>query len=371
MEKLLIIIDYIKKVIEEEGFQAKYKTRPQDFTARESKIKFRDVIMFVLGRTNALLDFEVANYCEKRGKERFSSGAITIARKKVNFEAFRSILQYLSHLLPTRRLYKGYQVVAGDGCEMQLPKSPELTKKYGKSEDGCRWPKAHAVCLYDVLNTYYLDAVFEPYPTDERQAVISMLEHQGNFTFKPQIFLFDRGFPSVGLIQKLNECGKKFVFRVAKNFSSETTAFIKSGVSDASTTITYTKSRTRTNRTSKDLMLPYTFNLRFVKVALPSGENEILITNLFADEFTLDDIYTLYGKRWGIETSYNHLKNDQVVEQWGSILGNSIKQEFYTALITLNLSAIVREEAQASYDAKKNLINELINTSVPSALAKL
>ena len=79
----------------------------------------------------------------------------------------------------------------------------------------------------------------------------------------------------------------------------------------------------------------------------------------------------LYGKRWGIETSYNHLKNDQVVEQWGSILVNSIKQEFYTALITLNLSAIVREEAQASYDAKKNLINELINTSVPSALAKL
>lgn len=364
MEKLLIIIDYIKKLIGEAGFQAKYKTRPQDFTSSDSKIKFRDVIMFVLGRINTLLDFEVTNYCEKQGKERFSSGAMTIARKKVNAGAFRNILQSLSQLIPASRLYKGYQLIAGDGSELQLPKSPELTKKYGKSDDGCRWPKAHAVCLYDVLNKFYLDAVFEAYPTDERQAVISMIEHQGNFTLRPQIFLLDRGFPSIGLIQKLNEHNKKFVFRIAKNFSKETMAFIKSGAVDTVVTISYTKSRTRTNRTSKDLSLPYTFDLRFVKVMLPSGEYEILITNLFADEFAVDDIYTLYGLRWGIETSFNHTKNDQVVEQWGSILENSIKQEFFAALITFNLSVIVREEAQTSYDSKKNLIKDLISTNV-------
>lgn len=368
MEKLVSIIEYIKKLIADKNFQASHKTDWYAFT-REAKITFESVMLFVLGSTNSLLDFEILNYCEKQNIPPFSKGAISIARQKVSFTAFKSILQTLSYLLPYGKLFKGYQLVAVDGTELQLPKSPVITEKYNKSKDRCNWPRAHVIAFYDVLNHIYLDAVFEPYETDERQAAISMLNE--SFIQKPQIYLLDRGFPSVGLIQKLNDSGKKFVFRVAKNFSLEVIAFRESIEVDSAINITYSKSTTRTNRTSKSLRLPYSFDLRLVKVPLKSGEEEILITNLSSDDFTLEDIYTLYGLRWGIETSYNHVKDNILIEQWCSILENGIKQEFYSSLILFNLASLLKEDAQVVHDVKKNRVKELISINMPLALVKL
>lgn len=368
MEKLISAIAYIKRLIKDKNFQNQHKTDWFAFT-KECKITFETVMLFVLGSTNSLLDFEILNFCEKQNCEPFSKGAISIARKKVSFTAFQSILRTLSYLMPCNNLFKNHQLVAVDGTELQLPKSPSITEKYNKSKDRCNWPRAHVVTLYDVLNHQYLDAVFEPYPTDERQAAIKMLDE--GFIQRPQIYLFDRGFPSVGLIQKLNDCGKKFIFRVAKNFSSEVVAFRESADTDTIINITYSKSRTRTNRTSKDLRLPYSFDLRFVKVTLKSGEEEILITNLFSDEFSKDDIYTLYGLRWGIETSYNHAKDSIFIEQWCSTLENGIKQEFYSALILFNFSSLLKELSQAEYDVKKTRVKRLINTNMPLVSARL
>lgn len=367
MEKLLSIIEYIKRLIANKNFQVIHKTDRHSFT-REPKISFKTVMLFVLGNTNSLLDFEILNFCEKQNISPFSKGAISLARQKVQFTAFRSILQTLSYLLPYDKLFKGYQLVGVDGTELQLPKSPAITEKYNNRKDHCNWPRAHVIAFYDVLNHIYLDAVFEPYETDERQAAISMLDE--SFIQKPQIYLMDRGFPSVGLIQKLNDSDKKFVFRVSKTFSKEVVAFRESNKVDSTINIVYNKSRTRTNRTSKDLRLPYCFDLRLVKISLKSGENEILITNLYSDDFTLEDIYMLYGLRWGIETSYNHIKNNILIEQWSCLLENSIKQDFYASLILFNLASLLQEDAQVEHDVKKNRIRELISMNIPLALVK-
>ena len=359
MEKLISAISFIKSMIRVQDFQTKHKSSRSDFT-KECLLDFEKVMLFVLGRTNTLLDFEIMNFCEKQGMASFSKAAMVEARKKVCFKAFRCVLQNLSHLLPKDKLYKCYQLVGVDGTELQLPKSPAITKRYGTKRDNCNWPRAHIVSFYDVLNHYYLDASFDAYPCDERQAAINMLDE--NFTMQPQIYLLDRGFPSIGMFQKLNDCGKKFVFRVPKNFSAEVMAFTASDEDDIHTSVTYTKSRTRTNRTSKNLVLPYTFNIRFVKFVLESGEEEILMTNLFENEFSKDDLYTLYGLRWGIETSYNHEKNRSMIEQWGSVLENSIKQEFYSALILHNFTTLLKGQAQIKHD-EKNMISRPLSTN--------
>ena len=359
MERLISAIAFVKNMIACKNFQIRHKTDIRAFS-KDGILSFERVMLFVLGRTNTLLDFEILNFCEKQGIDAFAKSAVVEARKKIHSGAFREILQNLSHVLPKDKLFKGYQLVAVDGTELQMPKSPEITKIYGTKRDNCNWPRAHIVSFYDVLNHHYLDAHFDSYPCDERQSAISMLDN--SFTMQPQIYLFDRGFPSIGMIQKLNHMGKKFVFRVAKNFSAEVMAFRESGKDDIVTYITYTKSRTRTNRTSKDLVLPYTVDIRFVKFILESGEEEILMTNCFDDEFSKADLYALYGARWGIETSYNHDKNRSLIEQWGSILENSIKQEFYSSLILHNLTSLLKDAAQLKH-AEKNKVQNLLNTS--------
>ena len=163
MDRLISAIAFVKNMIACKNFQTRHKTDRRAFS-KDGILSFERVMLFVLGRTNTLLDFEILNFCKKQGMEAFAKSAMVEARKKIDSGAFRQILQNLSHVLPKDKLFKGYQLVAVDGTELQLPKSPEITKIYGTKKDNCNWPRAHVVSFYDVLNHHYLDAYFDSYP---------------------------------------------------------------------------------------------------------------------------------------------------------------------------------------------------------------
>ncbi len=182
MEKLISIIEYIKRIISNENFEKRHKVKKGNFTGK-SKVKFTTVMLFVLGNAGSLLDYEIFNFCEKQNIKPFCKGTMSIARQKVSYKAFREVLQTLSYILPCEKLFKGYQLVAVDGVELQLPKSLQITEKYNNRKDSCNWPRAHVVGFYDVLNEVYLDAVFEPYQTDERIAAIKLLDESSTNLF--------------------------------------------------------------------------------------------------------------------------------------------------------------------------------------------
>ena len=54
------------------------------------------------------------------------------------------------------------------------------------------------------------------------------------------------------------------------------------------------------------MKLPYSFDLRCVRIFLKSKQQEILITNLPREEFKRKDAGHLYPLRWGIEVGFNH-----------------------------------------------------------------
>ena len=84
--------------------------------------------------------------------------------------------------------------------------------------------------------------------------------------------------------------------------------------------------------------MPYAFEIRCVRIRLESGEDEFLITNLPRKEFPKRKIKELYRDRWGIETSYNYLKNSVFIEEFTSKKENGIKQDFYASLWAANLT---------------------------------
>ena len=96
----------------------------------------------------------------------------------------------------------------------------------------------------------------------------------------------------------------------------------------------------------KDVKLPYSFDLRCVRIFLKSKQQEILITNLPREEFKRKDAGHLYPLRWGIEAGFNHLKNALYLEAFVGIKENSIKQEFYSILIKYNIIMLFTEEAK-------------------------
>lgn len=74
------------------------------------------------------------------------------------------------------------------------------------------------------------------------------------------------------------------------------------------------------------------FDLRCVRVKLPSGEDEILVTNLDRKDFPKRDIKEIYRLRWGIETGFNYLKNAVFVEEFVSKTENGLAQDYFVSL---------------------------------------
>ena len=105
--------------------------------------------------------------------------------------------------------------------------------------------------------------------------------------------------------------------------------------------------------------------LRVVKLQLPSGEVETLISNLF--DLELEEFPKLYFKRWPVETKYDILKNKLELENFTGYTKNVILQDFWSTMYLSNLSAIAREEAnteiQKGRESKKNRYEYVANLS--------
>ena len=76
-----------------------------------------------------------------------------------------------------------------------------------------------------------------------------------------------------------------------------------------------------------------------MRVILKSGEIETLITNLSEDEFSADDFLDLYFLRWGIETTYDTLKNKLLIEKFSGRSPVAVLQEYYAMMFVLNCIA--------------------------------
>ena len=80
----------------------------------------------------------------------------------------------------------------------------------------------------------------------------------------------------------------------------------------------------------------YEITLRILRFPISHNTYEYVITNLSPEEFSLDDIKSLYQMRWGIETSFRELKYAIGMSHFHSKKTDFIKQEIWARLILYN-----------------------------------
>lgn len=76
--------------------------------------------------------------------------------------------------------------------------------------------------------------------------------------------------------------------------------------------------------------------LRITKIKINEEKEECLISNLPKEEFTLEDLKEIYGKRWEIENSYNSIKNKLKIEWFIGNLPQFIYQDIYAKIVVYN-----------------------------------
>jgi hypothetical protein len=283
----------------------------------------------------------------------FSKSAFVQCRNKIHPEVFKHLNNTLINEFYTNndasiKLWKGFRLLSVDGSRMTLPNTEELKNEYGqtKNQNSSGVVQARVSVLYDVLNNFVLDGKLAPLSVGELASAIAHLE-----CTRPQdLIIYDRGYPSFQLIFEHYRLNIDFVIRAKKDFNNEIIAFYESG-----NTTKIIKIYPGKNTKISDK--PYNYQtyqmVRLVRVELPDGEDEILITSLLDNKKYPCKIFkNLYFQRWGVEEFYDEFKNKLKAEHFSGYSKHSILQDFYVALFVSNVQSLIVGEINEELQVK-------------------
>lgn len=347
-------IRQIQRTARDEEFQSKHIRDAEKDFKRTRKLTFSDVIMYTIGNTRSPLELEAQRFSKYLAADEISGAALCKARQKIKYTAFEELFEQTAVTVSRNKQFHGYHLYAVDGMKGELPKTPELSAKYCESEK-CRTPIFHAVSTFDILNELFIRSEFHFGSADERELAGKMIDavaQDVHYKDEPQIWIFDRGFPSLSLIQKLLKHQLHFVMRVSSHFLKEVNAFRKSKYVDRMIHIEYSNRRATLNHVHSDGIGE--FDLRCVRIKLSSGEDEIIITDLDRKEFPKRDIKEIYRLRRGIETGFNYLKNAVFVEEFVSRTENGLAQDYFVSLLVYNFATCICGSMYPDIPKKEN-----------------
>ena len=349
----------------------------KDFT-RDRKLSFAGTVLFMVNFLTKSLSLEIVNFVDHlKGKlgadqQGFTKSAFVQARKKVSPEVFKYLITRFSDEFYTDNLnvltvLDDFRVLSVDGSRITLPLTRELEELYGKTTNQTDTfvVQARASVLYDVANHNAIDGVLANIDLGERELALRHLQHYK----KGDLIIYDRGYPSYDFIYEHYNRNIAFLMRARTELSGVTKAFIQSG--KASQTV-YIRPGRNMDFTDKLYDKNTPLKVRLVRVELPTGEIELLITSLTESKKHKHAIFKeLYFKRWKIETYYDELKKKLKIEHFSGYSDQSISQDFYAAIFVSNLqSLIVAEQAQELKEPDQRNFRYKVNTALSYGFMK-
>jgi len=237
-----------------------------------------------------------------------------------------------------KRRKNGFFLLAIDGTTVSVPAVKEIAEHFGQwnPRQGDPCPKARVSQLYDVLNHISVDALIVPKSIGERQLAAShCMDLCGD-----DLVLLDRGYECFWLFKLIRSSGAHFCARVSCSKLKIVKSFVKSGASEEIVKLTCT-----TDSAVKCKQLDLNKNamkVRLIRVNLPGGETEVLITSLTdRNAYEIDVFADLYHHRWPVEEDYKLVKSRIRIENFSGKTVHSIYQDFYAKMFTKNFASII------------------------------
>lgn len=326
------------------------------------------------------LSIEIENFVDRLrsgrkpgGAKSFTKSAFVQYRKKIKPDVFIRLSSLLvdgfyTDNEPGVKLWNGFRVLAVDGSSITLPYTKELKRIYGEitNQTDTGSIQARVSVLYDVLNHYVLDSTLSPNVIGERGLALGHLAKSN----AGDLIIYDRGYPSYDFVNEHNKRGIAYLMRVKVAFSAVTRAFAASGKTSRIVEIFPGKN---VPIAEKGYNRKTPIKVRLVRIDLPSGETELLMTSLSDGKKHPNNIFKeLYFKRWKVETFYDELKNKLKVEHFSGYSQQSILQDFYAAVFISNIETLmVGDLEQELWESTKNRKLEYkVNTNLSYGFLK-
>ena len=320
-----IVGNFCKKIydkINNVKFAEVSKMRKEDFS-RQRKVGFGNTILIILNKTGKGLNAAIRTFREtiQKENENYSKQAFSKGRMRIKWEALREI----------------------DGTKINLPYHAESKEEFGIQPGTGETIQALASCLYDTLNGIIVDACIEPVNSNERELAEEHLKRLSEIKSDRELVTFDRGYPSAELLAFLENTPFKYLIRADQTFVRGIMKKVNSD--DCIVCHTFVKSK-------------ISVKLRVLQIHLKDSENndiiEILLTNIFEDDFTPEEFKELYHLRWGIETKYDDIKNKLEIESFSGTSPLAVRQDFFATMFLNNLASMMIAENADEIDRLHN-----------------
>lgn len=308
---------------------------------------------------------ELNSFYQKVQKSDFSiqhvtKGAFSRCRSKLKPQAFVELNQVALKSFYNNapwRSFQGFRLLAIDGSTAVLPKHSSITAEFGTTNFGPYADSPRSVVrtsiLYDVLNLTVLDAQIGQYDVSERQMAT---KHLACAEAGKYLILFDRGYPSLGLMFEMQSQGIDYLIRMRDDWWLEVRKMIAEGVEDKEVIFTLPANE-------KSLLKKYnttdnTIKCRLVCIQLPEGGTEVLCTSIVSKEILPYECFAqLYHFRWNIEEGYKLFKCRLLLEAFSGKTAIAVKQDFFAKIFTMTLTAVL------AFPIDEKLKKEVASTS--------
>jgi hypothetical protein len=335
---------------------------------RERVLTFPVLVLFLMNLAKKSLQVSLNSFLETIDLTSITKQAFSKARKKLSPKTFillnRKLLEeyYTDNQFST---WEGFRLIAIDGSDLQLPQKEALKSKFGcaKNDKGSTLVMAKLSCAYDVLNCKTLDAQIDRCKSSERDLAVAHIEaiQQLHHDETKDLYIFDRGYPSLGLLFYLKDQKKDYIMR-----TSFTSCFIaiKKRLEEGCTDFTlrlYANEVTHQQAQELKKRVPLLdrqtsyVEVRVVVVILENGEKELLISSLIDKRYSATMLKKLYGLRWGKEENYKWYKVGMELEDFSGHSELAIEQEVWALIFTANVASLIIQEAQEEIDQEHNL----------------
>ena len=302
-------------LINSDDYRERNITRQTAFT-RNRKLSFPVMIVLLLNFLTRTMQIELDDFFANvldAGTDSVTKQAFFKARKNILPDAFKELFLMTRDMVLNKnkiKRHKGYRILAIDGSELRLDKTKENKDIFlPRNHSPENKTNAEISLLYDVISHYVIDAQIGSIGVCEREYA------------KKNLAYFSSVCDERDMIATLTGMGCKYLMRLP---DSSFKGVKENPSNDFRITVS-----TKTD----------TYSVRVVRVILKSGEVETLITNLSEDEFSADDFLDLYFLRWGIETTYDTLKNKLLIEKFSGRSPVAVLQEYYAMMFVLNCIA--------------------------------
>lgn len=337
---------------------AAYVVNPKRDFIRKSELSFSKTMRFILGMGCQTLGKELMDFYSLDAKA-VSVSAVVQRRAKILPAAFQDLFKKFNETFSQTSFFHGYRLYAVDGSDIHIPTLPDDYGTHYCSNDLSKgYNLMHLNALYDLMNRRYMDAVLQDSRSENEHSALILMTNKLKHN---SIIVADRGYEAYNTIAHLENNGLKYVIRI-KEKRGIAQKFNIPADKETDFTADILLTRRQTNEVKADPenyrylapfstfdFLPkgskdtYPMRFRIIRIKISEGLYETLVTNLWDDTFSAEDIRKIYKMRWGIETSFRELKYHIGLIAFHSKKKDCMIQEIFASLIMYNFSMLITE----------------------------